>query len=322
MTATRSLSAALAAFSLLLAGPAPAQEFPNRPIRMIVPQGAGGSTDIVARVVGQALGESLGQPVVAENRPGAGGIIGADTVAKASPDGYTILFGSSTTMAANAYLYKKLPFDPVRDFAPLALTAVTDFAMLVPATSPAANLREFIALAKSRPGQFNYGYGTSSGLLCAEMLKSAAGIDIVKVAYKSSPQSVSDLIANQLQFLCEPLTTSLPAAKSGKVRILAVTGARRTPFAPELPTAQEAGAPGVEYQAWVAFFAPVGLPREAAARMSAELVRVTSLPAVAQRIRGVGVPPPPGGAQQLAATQKDEMARIEKVIKAAGIQAE
>lgn len=322
MTATRSLSSALAVFALMLAAPAPAQEFPSRPIRMIVPQGAGGSTDIVARVVGQALSEVLGQPVVAENRPGAGGIIGADTVAKAPPDGYTILFGSSTTMAANAHLYKKLPFDPVRDFTPLAMTAVADFALIVPASSPASNLREFINLAKSRPGQLNYGYGTSSGLLCGEMFKAAAGVDITKVAYKSSPQALNDLMSNQLQFLCEPLTTSLPGAKSGKVRILAVTGTKRTPFAPELPTAQEAGAAGLEYQAWVAFFAPAGLPKDVASRLSTELVKVTAQPTVAERIRGVGFEPTPGGGQDLAAAQNGEIARIGKVIKSAGIQAE
>lgn len=322
MTVAHTLSAALAVFALMLAAPAPAQVFPSRPVRMIVAQGAGGSSDIVARVVGQALGEALGQPVIVENRPGAGGIIGTELAAKAPPDGYTIIFGSSTTMAANVYLYKKLPFDPVKDFSPLAMTAVADFALIVPASSPASNLREFISLAKSRPGQLNYGYGTSSGLLCGEMFKAAAGVDITKVAYKSSPQALNDLMSNQLQFLCEPLTTSLPAAKSGKVRILAVTGAKRTPFAPELPTAQEAGAPGVEYQAWVAFFAPAGVPREAAARLSAELVRVTNLPAVAERIRAVGFEPTPGGAQQLAAAQRDEMARLAKVIKEAGIQAE
>lgn len=318
----RKFAAMLAALAVLGAPAALAQNYPNRPIRMIVPQGAGGSTDIVARVVGQALSEALGQPVVAENRPGAGGIIGADVVAKAPADGYTILFGSSTTMAANAYLYKKLPFDPVKDFTPLAMTAVADFALIVPASSPATNLRELISLAKSRPGQLNYGYGTSSGLLCAEMFKFAAGVDITKVAYKSSPQAFNDLISGQLQFLCEPLTTSLPGAKTGKVRILAVTSMKRTPFAPELPTANDSGAPGVEYYAWVAFFAPAGLQKEVAGRLSAELVKVTADPAVAAKIRNVGFEPTPAGQEELAATQKAEMARIQKVIKAAGIQAE
>ncbi len=318
----RKFAAMLAALAVLGAPAALAQNYPDRAIRMIVPQGAGGSTDIVARVVGQALSEALGQPVVAENRPGAGGIIGADVVAKAPADGYTILFGSSTTMAANVFLYKKLPFDPVRDFTPLAMTALADFALLVPASSPAKTLQELIALAKSRPGQLNYGYGTSSGLLCAEMFKAAAGVDITKVAYKSSPQALNDLMANQLQFLCEPLTTSLPSAKSGKVRILAVTSMKRTPFAPELPTANDSGAPGVEYYAWVAFFGPAALPKEIAARLSAELVKVTSQPATAERIRSVGFEPTPGGGPQLAATQKAEIERIGKVIKAAGIQAE
>lgn len=318
----RGIAAALAALAVLGTQPALAQNYPNRPLRMIIPQGAGGSTDIVARVVAQALSEALGQPVVAENRPGAGGIIGADAVAKAPADGYTFLFGSSTTMAANVFLYKKLPFDPVRDFTPLAMTAIADFALIVPASSPAGSLQDLIGLARSRPGQLNYGYGTSSGLLCAEMFKAAAGVDIVKIAYKSSPQAFTDLVANQLQFLCEPLTTSLPGAKSGKVRILAVTSMKRTPFAPELPTANEAGAPGVEYYAWVAFFGPARMPNEIASRLGEALVKVTGEPAVSERIRGVGFEPAPAGAQELATTQKAEMVRIEKVIKAAGIQAE
>ncbi|MCW5656809.1 MAG: tripartite tricarboxylate transporter substrate binding protein [Burkholderiaceae bacterium] len=318
----RRIAVALSALTLLGAQAALAQGYPNRPIRMIIPQGAGGASDALARMVGQALGEALGQPVVAENRPGAGGIIGVDAVAKAAPDGYTVLFGSNTTMAANVFLYKKVPFDPVRDFVPLAMIARLDLVLLVPPSLPARTLPELVALAKSRPGQLNYGYGTSSALLCGEMFKSAAAVDIAKVAYKSSPLALNDLLSNQIQFMCESFAVSLPLAKAGKVRVLAVTSTKRSSFAPELPTAHEAGATGMEYGAWLAFFAPAGMPREIAAQISAELVKITRDPAMAERIRGLGFEPMPADGQELGAIQRAEIERIGKVIKSAGIQAE
>ncbi|GMV54705.1 MAG: hypothetical protein AMXMBFR6_05100 [Betaproteobacteria bacterium] len=295
--------------------------YPSKPIKMIVPQGAGGSTDILARLVAQKLGEALGQSVVVENRPGAGGIVGVDAAAKSAPDGYTILFGSSTTMAANVSLYSKIPFDPVKDFAPIAMTAAAYFTFIVPPSQPIKNMQELVALAKSKPGQLNFGSGTGSAQICTEMLKSLAGINLTVVPYRSSPQALNDLLAGQLQGLCEPLTTSVPNAKAGKVRMLAVTSAKRTSMAPELPPVADT-VPGFEYIAWVAFFAPAGTPKEITQRLSAELVKLLKNPDNIERIKGIGFEPIPGGQEELAAALKTEIARLGKVIREAGIKAD
>ena len=313
------LGAGMLALAAVEAG---AQAYPSKPIRMIVPQGAGGSTDIVARVIAQKLGEALGQQVVVENRPGAGGIIGVDTAAKAAPDGYTILFGSSTTVAANVSLYSKVPFDPVKDFAPLAMAAAASFVFVVNPSLPVNNMKELIALAKAKPGQLNYGSGTSSAQICTEMLKSLAGVNIAMVPYKSSPQSLSDLMAGQLQVVCEPLTTAVPNAKAGKLRILAVTSPKRTSFAPDYPTVVEAGVPGFEYVAWVGFFAPAGTPKDITARLSAEILKVLKQPDTVEKIKAVGFEPVPAGAEEFAVAHKAEIARLAKVIKEAGIKIE
>ncbi len=299
-----------------------AQTYPSKPIRIILPQGAGGSTDIVARMIAQKLGESLEQHVVVENRPGAAGIIGVDAVAKAAPDGYTILLGSSTMMAANISLYSKLPFDPVKDLTPLAMAAAAHFVFAVHPSVPANNIKELIALAKAEPGKLNYGSGSSSAQICVEMLKSLARVDITMVPYKSSSQALNDLMAGQVQLVCEPPTTAVPNAKAGRLRILAITSPERTSIAPEYPTVAEAGVPGFEYEAWVGFFAPAGIPKNIAAKLSAEIVKVLEQPDLVKKIKSVGFKPIPASAEQLAAIQKAEIARLAKVIKEAGIKVE
>ena len=306
----------------LAAVEAGAQAYPSKPIRMIVPQGAGGSTDIWARMIAQKMGEALGQQVVVENRPGAGGIIGVDAAAKAAADGYTILFGSSTTVAANASLYSKVPFDPVKDFTPLAMAIAAPFVIVVNPSVPVNNIRELIALAKSKPGVLNYGSGTSSAQICTEMFKSLAGVNITMVPYKSSPQALTDLAAGQLQVLCEPLASAMPQVKAGKLRVLAVTSPNRTGMAPEFPTVAEAGVPGFEYVAWVAFFAPAGTPRDITAKLSAEILKVLKHPETIEKLKSTGGEPIPAGAEELGAAHKADIARLAKVIREAGIKAE
>ncbi len=311
----RMLAAGMLALAAVEAG---AQAYPSKPIRMIVPQGAGGTTDMWARMIAQKTGEALGQQVVVENRPGAGGIIGVDAAAKAAADGYTILFGSNTTMAANVSLYSKVPFDPVKDFTPLAMAIAAHFVFVVNPSVPVNNMRELIALAKSKPGQLNYGSGTGSAQICTEMLKSMAGVNITMVPYKSSPQALTDLMAGQVQVLCEPLATAMPQAKTGKLRVLAVTSAKRTNLAPEIPTVGEAGVPGYEYVAWVGFFAPAGTSRDIAAKLSDEILKVLKQPETIEKIKSTGGDPVPAGAEELSAILKADIARLAKVIKEGG----
>ena len=297
------------------------QAYPNKPIRLIVPLAAGGGTDLAARVVAQALGDRIGQSVVIENRAGAGGVIGVEAAAKAAPDGYTIVIGSTTTMAANLFLYRDVPFDPLKDFVPLAMMGTIDFALVVPASSSATTVKELIALAKARPGQLSYGFGSSAALLCGEMFKSAAGVDIVKVPYKGTPQSLNDLVGDRLQLVCEPLGTSLPFSRAGKLRNLAVTGSKRNSLAPEVPTMAEAGVP-MEHATWAAFFAPAKTPPEALAKLRTELLNAMKAPGMAERIRDTGFVPTPADAESLGATHRADVARLGKLVKEAGIKAE
>lgn len=318
----RLLVGLVATVGLIASVPASAQTWPSKPLQMIVPQGAGGSTDALARLVAQALGERLGQNVVVDNRAGAGGVLGVSAAAKAAPDGYTLLLGSSTTVAANAFLYASFPVKPLEDFTPLAMAADAPFLFVVPANSPLKSMRDLVAAATAAPGKLNYGSGTSSALLCTELLKRAAGIDLTRVPYKSSAQGLNDLIGGQLDVTCEPLSSSLPNVKAGRMRALAQTGAQRSSLAPDIETVAEAGIKGVEYSAWVAFFVPAGVPREIASRLAAELLAVLRLPATADKIRGIGFEPRTADADALAAAHRAEMTAVAATVKAAGIKAE
>jgi len=313
---------ALAAL-LLASPPVAAQTYPSRPIRLIVPLGAGGATDLNARVLAEKLGERLGQPVVVENRPGAEGIIGVDAAAKSPPDGYTLVLGSSTTLAANYSLRARLPFDPVADFAPVSMAFKNAFNVLVVHPSvPARNLAEFVALVKSRPAELFYGTATSGSKICAEMFKSMAGVNLAMVNYKSSPQALADLLAGQIQFVCEPVGTALAHVRSGKLRSLGVTSPGRLADAPDLPTVAESGLPGFEYSAWVGVFAPAGVPRAVVAKLDAEIRALLAQPDVVRRIQVNGFDPMIGGPDELASMLKSEMARAVKVVRDAGIRPE
>ena len=305
----------------LVHGLAAAQSYPSKPLRLVVPLATGGGTDLASRVVAHYLGEALGQQVIVDNRPGAGGVIGVEAAARAAPDGYTFVVGSTTTMAANMFLYKNVSFDPLKDFVPLAMLGTIDFALVVPASSSMNTVRDLIAAAKAKPGQLSYGFGSSAALLCGEMFKQAAGVDMVKVPYKGTPQSLTDLAADRIQLVCEPLGTSLPFARAGRLRNLAVTSTTRNGLAPEVPTMAEAGLP-MEHGTWAAFFAPAKTPKEAVARLSAELVKVQKLPGVPEKIRDTGFVPKPLGADELGTVHRADYARMEKAIKEAGIKAE
>lgn len=287
--------------------------WPSKPIQFVVPAGAGGVTDIVARALGQALGARLGQPVVIDNRAGAGGITGVTFAAKAPPDGHSFVVGTNTTMAANLFLYRTFKLDPLTEFAPVAMVVDAPFALLVPPQSPFKLVSELLAAARANPGKLNYGSGTSSALLCAEMLKNLARVDIAKVQYKASPQALTDLMAGRLDVVCEPLGSGL--ANSGRLRTLAVTGDRRTALAPDIPTVAESGLPGMNYSAWIGLWAPAGTPREIVNRMSAAVLASLKDPEVQRKMMATGSPVRPEGPEALHAAQRSEIDRIRELSK-------
>ena len=300
---------------------AQAQAWPSKPIRLIVPLAPGGGTDIAARVVALYLSEALGQPVLVDNRVGANGVVGVELASKAAPDGYTFVIGSSTTMAANNFLYKNPTVEPLRDFVPLAMLGTIDFALVVPAASPVKSVKELIATAKAAPGKLSYGFGSSAALLCGEILNNTAGIGIVKVPYKGSPQSLVDLAGERIDLVCDPLGTSLPLIKAGKLRALAVTSSRRNGLALDVPTMAEAGLP-MEHETWAGFFAPAKTPHEIVQRLSTELVKIMSRPDAQAKIIDTGFIPRQMGSQEFGTTHRADYTRMEKMIKQAGISPE
>lgn len=301
---------------------AQAEDFPSRPLRIVAPAGPGTVPDAVARIFGQSLAEQLRQPVIVENRAGAGGVLAVREVSKAKPDGYTLMIGSNTTMAANVYLYKSFDVDPLKDFTPLALIVENPFVLLVSANSPFKSVKDLIAAAKAAPGKLTYGSPTGSALLCMELLKSLTGVDVVKVPYKASPQALTDLIGGQIDVSCDPLASSQANRMAGRTRALAQTGASRSALAPDLETAQEAGIAGMEYGAWQGFWAPAGLPKDVAARLSGAILTAMKDPDILQKLRALGSDPRPAGPEGLAAMQRTELSKIGAVVKKAQIAAE
>jgi tripartite-type tricarboxylate transporter receptor subunit TctC len=297
-----------------------AVRYPTKPIRVINPFTAGGSVDIVARVVAQKLNEAWGQPAIVDNRPGAGATIGAAMVAHAAPDGYTLLV-TTGTMAVNVSLYRKLPFDAVKDFAPVALLVQTPNVLAVHPSVAAKTTQEFISLAKARPGQIIYassGAGTSTHLTM-ELFRSMAGVDMLHVAYKGATPAVSALLSGEVQSIFNPITAMLPQARAGKVRALAVSSSKRVEIAPELPTVAESGVPGFESIVWYACYAPAGTPRAIVAQINAELNRALQRADTREHFMKIGMVPMGGTPQALADYLKVEIARWAKVVKDAGI---
>ncbi len=312
------------AMLLGMAGTVMAQgTYPTKPVKLIVPLAAGGATDVVARIFAAKLGERLGQQVIVENRPGAEGLIGVDAAVKAAPDGYTLVLGSSTTLAANFHLRKTLPFHPVKDLAPVSMAFQGFFNILViNAAVPAKNLQEFIALAKSQPGKLDYGTATSGSKICVETFKVMAGIDLQMVNYKSSPQALNDLMGGQLQLICEPVATAMPNILAGRLRSLGVTSATPHPAAPNLATVAQEGLPGFEYSAWVGVFAPAQTPAAVIGRLEKDIAWVLNDADTIKKVQAAGVEPMPGDAKALAKLLSAEIERAGKVVKAAKLQPE
>lgn len=306
-------------FAALASASAIAQSYPSKPIRFVVPLAAGGGTDILARSVGQKLGESWSQPVVVENRPGGGTIIGTELVAKAAPDGYTLSV-ASPAFSINPSLYKKLPYDNLKDFAAvIQLSSFSNILVVNPAL-PAKTLTELIALAKSKPGQLNYGSpgNGSSPHLGMELLKSMAGIQMVHVPYKGSAPAMIDLLGGQVSTMFDAVATSLPHVRSGKLRALAVSGSKRSPLLPELPTVAEAGVPGYEANVWIGIVAPTGTPREIINKLNVEIAKILQIPQVKENMLSQGFEPAGGAPEQFGALIKSETAKWGKVVRESG----
>ncbi|HZQ73626.1 MAG TPA: tripartite tricarboxylate transporter substrate binding protein [Burkholderiales bacterium] len=309
---------------LLATGSLFAQPYPAKPIRLIVPFGTGGSNDIVARLLGPKLSESLGQPVIVENRPGAGGTVGTDAVVKSAPDGYTLMIGATSTIAANVGLYPKRNFDPVRDLTPITEIADGAFLMAVPASSPAKTVKEFVELARTSPGKLNYGTsGKGSSMhLMGELFKMTAHVDMVHVPYKAGGPAIADLATDRVQLVYSDLAALLPFVRSGQVRALAVTTPKRSALLPDLPTMAEAGLPGCEATSWYGILGPAGLPRDITMKLNGELARIVHSPDTKERFATLGTEPVTGTPEQFAQFIQAEVKKWSAVSKAAGVELE
>lgn len=297
-----------------------AQDYPARPVRMIVPFPPGGGTDYFGRIVAQRLTEGFGATFVVDNRSGAGGIVGTDVAAKSKPDGYTVVL-VSTSHAINPSLHRKLPFDPVRDFAPVTMLASGPLLLVVHPSLPVRNVKDLIALAKARPGMLTVasaGNGTPPHL-AVELFKSMTQVDMVHVPYKGNGPAYTDLISGQVPVMFPSVTTALPIVKSGKVRALAVTSAKRSQIAPDLPTIGEAGVPGYELSSWYGLLAPAGTPAAIVSRLQQEIAKSFRAADLRDKLLAQGVEPLANAPEEFSAALAAEIAKWQKVAQAAGI---
>jgi tripartite-type tricarboxylate transporter receptor subunit TctC len=292
------------------------QTYPTRPVRLIVPFAAGGGNDTVARVIAQRLSASFSQQVYVDNRPGAGGTVGADAAAKSPPDGYTLFLGGVGSLAVNPNLHARLPYDALKDFAPIVLIASAPSVLVVNTAVPAKTIHEFAALARAQPGKLNYasnGNG-SSAHLAAVMYESMAGVQMVHVPYKGLAPALTDLLAGEVQLMFSSMVAIVPHIKAGKLRALAVTGKMRSRLLPDVPTIAESGLPGFEAGSWYGLLAPAGTPREIVMKVNAETVTALNQAAVREHLASEGAEPIGGTPEEFAAHIKTELARMGKVI--------
>ena len=306
----------------ILPGIAIAQQYPTKPIRIIVAYTPAGATDILARTVGQKMSESFGQPVIIENRPGANGNIGTDVAAKATPDGYTLLMVTAGTHGINPSLYRKLPWDAVKDFAPVSLVAMVPNILVVNNNVPVKSVKEFIAHLKSNPNKFNYGSpgNGSTAHLSMELFKTMTGTNMQHIPYKGSAGVLTDVMGGQIIATMDNLPPYLPQVKAGKIRALAVSTAKRSPAVPEIPTVAEAGVAGYNSGAWFGLLAPAGTPKPVIDKLATETQRILKLPDVAERLSGLGAEPVGDRPEQFAAHIKSEITKWAKVIKDANVE--
>ena len=317
------LIANVLALAALITG-AHAQGYPTKPVRIVVAQAPGAQSDLFARLLGQKLGESLGQAVISDPRPGAGGAIGAEIVARAAPDGYTLLMATNSTHGSNPVLYAKLPYDPIRDFAPITLMVGTPYVLTVHPSLPVTTLKQLIAFAKSKPGQLNYasaGNG-STHHLCGELLKSTAGIDIVHVPYRGGPSATMAVLGGEMSMHFSSVSALHAHIRSGRLKALGMTTTRRSSLLPEIPTLSEAGLPGFEMLSWFGLLAPAATPPTIISRLNAETIKALSSSDLKSATAAQGAEIMFGSPEQFGDYIKAEIARVGKIAKTAGIKAE
>ena len=314
----------LLVFATLLCATAQAQPYPNRPIRFIVPFPPGGNLDFVARTIQPRLSEALGQPVVIENKGGAGGILGAEYASKQPADGYTIFLGNTGTLGIYAAVYPKLPYDTVRDFAGVGLTSTNTVLAVLHPSVPASTLGEFVAYAKANPGKVAAGVAGSGSLLhfATEMLKAQAGIDMLVVPYKGSGPALTDLLGGQIQLLIDAPPVTMTHVKAGKLKAIAVSGKTRLAALPDVPTFDEGGVPGVEATGWQGVAVPAGTPREAIARLSEALARTMALQEVRDKFAQQGLDAASSSADEMTAHIRTEVAKWSRIARSANIKVE
>lgn len=310
------------AVALGLAGTAGAQDFPSKSFKFIVPFAAGSATDALARILGEHVSKSLGRPVVVENLAGASGVIAAQNVARAEPDGHTVLITTNTTHGANQSLLKNVPYDAVGSFEAVGKLGTITLALTTHPAVPAKTVQEFVAYAKANPGKLTFGAGSSSSRIAGEMLKSLAGLDITYVPYRSNPQAITDLLGGQINIVFADISTTLPQIKAGKVNGLAVSTAKRSVLAPDLPTMDEGGVKGYDLAAWFAAFVPAKTPRSSVDKLNQALMAAVNDPATKERLLAAGIEPETSTPDELRAFVGTEIKKWADIVKAAGIQPE
>ncbi|HTO47448.1 MAG TPA: tripartite tricarboxylate transporter substrate binding protein [Burkholderiales bacterium] len=306
------------------AGVAHAQAFPSRPITIVIPFPPGGISDNSTRVISQKAAAGLGQPIVIENRPGAGGQIGADVVKGAKPDGHTLFLANIGSHGINQSLYSKLSYDPMKDFEPITILFSSPTLLVVPASSPVKSMAELIAYAKTKPGKASYGSQSigSGGHLSGEIVKMKNGLDLIHVPYKGSAPALTDLVAGRIDFLFDPITTALPFVKDGKLRALAITSDKRSPLVPDVPTLAELGYVGYDVNPWFGLAAPAGTPRPIIDRLNAEFSKAAKDPEVVKRLADQGIEAMSMTPEQFAEFIRSETARWTEVVKSSGAKAD
>ncbi len=317
------LRVGLTAFASLLVTTVAAQAFPSKPIRIVAPFPPASVADVLARPVAQKMNETWGQPVIVENRTGAAGNVGSEVVAKAPPDGYTLLLGTVGTNAINAALYSKMPYNVRTDFAPITLVANAHLLLVMHPSVPVRTVKEVIALAKARPGQLNFGSagaGTTPHL-AGEMFKFFAGVSMTHIAYRGSPQSAIDLMAGRLDLIFANGSAALPHIRSGRMRLIAISAARRDPSMPDVPTIAET-VPGFEMAPWWGLFAPAGTPPDVVTRLNTETVRILALPDIKANYANLGMTAVSSTSEEFSAYVQEEIVRWAKVVKATGARAD
>jgi tripartite-type tricarboxylate transporter receptor subunit TctC len=319
----KTLTTALALASAVMAAlPAAAQTYPSRNIKFIVPFAAGSATDALARIVGEHASKLLGQSIIVENMAGANGNLAAQNVARAEPDGYTVLITTNTTHGANQSLMKNVPYDAINSFEPVTKLGTITLALITNPSVPAKNVQELITYAKGNPGKLTFGWGSSSSRIAGEMLKSLGGVDIQGVPYRSNPQAITDLLGGQINIVFADISTTLPQVRAGKVTGFAVSTAKRSPLAPELPTMEEAGVKGYDLAAWFAAFVPAKTPTPVVDKLRDALVAAVNDKSIQDKLLAAGIEPESSTPVELKVFVGTEIKKWADIVKAAGIQPE